>query len=84
MSRNTSHIKSYQSKKVFSARCIQTTNGPKSQNGLEKLTGLNEPILVYFSNIVLVGTFEGPEFGLPKAMEDCIFPPLLQKLVEFL
>jgi hypothetical protein len=49
-----------------------------------KLSGLHEPILVYLSNIVLVGTFEGPKFGLPKAMEDCIFPPLLQKLVEFL
>jgi hypothetical protein len=49
-----------------------------------KLTGLHEPILVYISNIVLVGTLEGPKFGLLKAMEDRIFPPLLQKLIEFL
>jgi hypothetical protein len=61
--------------------------GNKWNQGSEwprKRTGLHKPILVYLSNVVLVGTFEGPKLGLSKAIEDCIFPPLLQKLVEFL
>jgi hypothetical protein len=58
------------------------TNG--SQNPRSTISGLHEPILVYLSNLELIATFEGPKFALPKAVEDCMFPPLLQKLVKFL
>ena len=48
------------------------------------LTGLHRPILVYFSNLELVATFEGPKFAFPEHVEDGRFSPLLQKLVKFL
>ncbi|SRR6266403_3436700 len=49
-----------------------------------KLTGLHEPVLVYLSDLELVGTFKVPKIALPKAVENCMFHPLLQKLVKFL
>jgi hypothetical protein len=44
----------------------------------------HEPILVYLSDLELIATFEGPKIALPKSVEDCKFPLLLQKLVKLL
>jgi hypothetical protein len=49
----------------------------------DTVTGLYEPILVYLSDLELIATFEGPKFAFPEAVEDCMFPSLLQKLVKF-
>jgi hypothetical protein len=62
----------------------QTTKQNRSQDLPSTLTGLHKPILVYLSDLELIATFEGPKFPLPKAVEDRMFPLLLQKLVKFL